>query len=249
VPLKEKNGLYFIKLELRPLPPQTQALSAARPFGAKLGELDTRRPHLWAARLHLSERALREVAKLNLGTGLPAVMPQAMLEDALADTFLRRANQKRRHVAHKARKECKCGEIWHIDFWGPAGARSPVDGTKYHLLAQCAHCDFSRCANTSRADLKAVIALGEHIIAQELKLRHQVLELRVDADPKLPLRELIKHFEPKGVTVSKVPGGFHEGVQLAEAADFMTKKTEQKKVDASVAFATNSRNVVPPTAK
>ena len=38
-------------------------------------------------------------------------------------------------------------------------------------------------------------------MAQEVKLGHQVKELRVDADPKLPLIQLSKHFEPKRIAV------------------------------------------------
>ena len=226
-PVSARNGLYYLKAQLRPSPPpqpawtlteRALAYSAARPFGGKLGEQAVLRAHLWAARMHAAEQALRKVSKLNVGTGLPEVLSQEQVQGAISDTFLRRANLRRGHVARKEREPCECGERWQIDFFGPSQAKSPLDGAKYHLHAQCAGCDFSRDASTNKANLTVLKAFGEHIVAEEAKLGHVVKELRVDADPKLALGQLRAHFEPKGVTVAQAAGGFHEGIQSAEAA-------------------------------
>ena len=54
-------------------------------------------------------------------------------------------------------------------------------------------------------------------------------------------RVLTMRLEAREAKLVHLPG-------VSMPADFMTKKTEQKKVDASVAYASNAANAVPTTA-
>ena len=229
--MRQSHGLYFTKMRVRAeseryaasffadsTPARAlEACSAKRPFGQRLSEGAAVRGRLWAARLHLgSERALRLLPATTRGTGITKVN-QPMIDAAQADTFIRRASLRRTHVERKDVTPPPCGHSFQIDAYGPAHAKSVIDGKRYHMHGECTGCGFAYDAASSKGNFSAYAQFGDHIIAEEAKLGHQVRELRIDATPQVPLEKMQAHFEPR-CSVTKAAGGFHDhGIPKAEA--------------------------------
>lgn len=177
--------------------------------------------HCWAARLGGGERSIRGLLNATKGHGLTQVTAE-MVRRAESDTYLRRANQRTKpsvRVHEASRREP--GELFVLDAWGPSQAKSPLDGSRYHLTALCARTSEGHHAASRGLTTEIWLQFIKWFVAREAALGHQVRVVRLDACPELKEGWLSKieqclARESPPIKVERAAGGHHEGVGLVE---------------------------------
>ena len=241
VPLKRRNGLYFVDLYVNK--PSTITQNQAELLLLEINVAESNLPYgksvtgvqqatLWAVRLGVNARGLSKLLRATTGIGLD-VLNGEMRTAIDADTFGVRARLRHAYVPTNPRDDTLLpGMLLTCDEFGPISAPSKVDRQHKQLLAVCAATGFVHDGTAPTAtNEESWITFIDAVRVKEKAIGNTVLRVRVDADPKLSSPDGERHFQrelaKRGIQFEVCAGGNHAANGKVEAIqDVLTRKAE-----------------------